>query len=65
MTESPNLDLVERNAPPIAPSDKKLRSVGAVTVSLIVGNASEFVAIVLAARVLGPVEFGRFSHMPV
>jgi O-antigen/teichoic acid export membrane protein len=36
--------------------------VGGVTAGRIIGNASEFVAIVLAARLLGPVEFGRFSY---
>jgi O-antigen/teichoic acid export membrane protein len=40
---------------------EKLRSVGGVTVGRVIGNASEFAAIALAARILGPAEFGKFT----
>jgi O-antigen/teichoic acid export membrane protein len=41
---------------------EKLRSVGGVTVGRVIGNASEFAAMALAARVLGPAEFGKLTY---
>jgi O-antigen/teichoic acid export membrane protein len=55
-------NLAEHDTPTIALSNKKLRCVGGVTGGRIIGNASEFVAVALAARILGPAEFGKFSY---
>ena len=41
---------------------EKLKSVGGVTVGRVIGNASEFAAVALAARVLGPAEFGKLTY---
>jgi O-antigen/teichoic acid export membrane protein len=59
----PVLDPAEKDPPAVIPGRKKLRSVGAVTAGRVLGNACEFVAIALAARILGPAEFGRFSYV--
>jgi O-antigen/teichoic acid export membrane protein len=60
MAKAANLE--ENDAPAVALGDKKLKSVGGVTAGRIIGSASEFVAIAIAARLLGPAEFGNFSY---
>lgn len=47
----------------IAVVDEKLRSVGGVSAGRFIGNLSEFAAVALAARILGPAEFGKFSYI--
>jgi O-antigen/teichoic acid export membrane protein len=60
MTNVPNL---ATDNPTLISDNEKLRSVGGVSAGRIVGNACEFVALALGARILGPAEFGRFAYV--